>query len=241
MAAQFGPRTRWITLLSACAIPVLFTLHGCESDADQRLANAREMVRHRQLGQTAAGSAQPANGGGLQNQASGGTQAPPDHTAPGSDLPIYPGSRKIGAGPSNETGLEDGLTMEMLETGDSVDAVINYYAQHMISSDERLKPTRTEDRLDGRRVVRLSLAQTDGGLQTVEAREEPGKTSIQLLNLKGRTSKAIPDSIPGLSPDPHAPSQSRDGSAGSHTAIPGDLSTPNQPIDIPLQPRAPGR
>jgi len=208
MSAQFGPRSRWVQSLIVGIIPVLFALHGCGSDEDERLAKARETLRRQQAVQTAPPNAQASRIEASPSLAGGNAVSPAaSQAAPGATLPEYPGARKVSTGTGLDPALDDGLTMEMLETRDSVDTVIAFYTQHMVPANDRLKPSRTEDRLDGRRVVRLSLPEPDGGLQTVEAREEPGKTSIQLLNMKGKRSREVPASIPGV--DPLAPSSPR--------------------------------
>jgi hypothetical protein len=241
MTAQSGPRLHRAAPLVAYIIPLLFALHGCESEEDKRLASAREMVRRQQAAQAAPANPQPSNTAGSP-VLPGNSTASPGSTAPAANagLPIYPGARKISTGSVDNLGLDDGLTMEMLETRDPVDAVISFYSQRMIPVDARLRPTRTEDRLDGNRVVRLSLPRPDGGLQTVEAREEPGKTTIQLLNMKGKSSREVPASIPGLGPLPPASPGSGTSSRRGHTGVPPDLASP-PPIDIPSQSGPSGR
>src|SRR5690242_19781714 len=110
-----GPRLYIHPLIVACAVPLLFALHGCESEADQRLARARELARRQQEAQTASIHAQP-----KPNSAPVSPDAPPAQAAatPAADagLPIYPNARKLSTGPGSDLGMEDGLSMAMLET-----------------------------------------------------------------------------------------------------------------------------
>jgi hypothetical protein len=147
----------------------------------------------------------------------------------------------VSTGSGTDTGLDDGLAMQMLETRDPVDAVIDFYSKRMLPADDRFKPTRTDDQQDGHRVVRLSLPQPDGGLQTVEAREDAGKTTIQLLDMKGRSSKQVPTSIPGVDPLTPTTPGTGPGSTRATTTIPRDPSISGPPIDIPPQPPLRGR
>jgi hypothetical protein len=236
MTAQHGSRSRCGYLIVACGIPLLFCLHGCESSADPRLANLHEMVRRHQAAPPAPANASAPGIAGEQALPPR-APSPADSAAPsvGAGLPAYPGSSKVGNASDALAGLDDGLSMEMRETRDPVDVVIDFYSKRMVSADDRFKPTRTEDRLDGRRVVRLSLPQPDGGLQTVEAREDAGKTTIQLLNMRGKTSRGIPNSIPGV--DPLSPTSARPGPRVRtlDSAPPLDPSISGPPVDIPQQ------
>ena len=126
MIAQSGSRLRSIQLMIACIVPVLFALHGCEPDAEQRLANARELLKHKQSGQSASANVQTPLEGAPLLSGSDSPQPAEARPAPSGILPLYPGSRKISTGAGAVAGLDDGLTMEMLETHDSVDAVIEF-------------------------------------------------------------------------------------------------------------------
>jgi hypothetical protein len=168
------------------AVCCLALLPGCQSDQEERLAETRRALSERQPPPAAA----PAG------QSVAAPVAAPH--VPDIGMPIYPGARPVGGNAGLQEGLNAGLAMSLMETRDSVDAVIAFYKDRLSKPGSRLEPTKTEDRLDGRRVVRLSVPQEDGGLQTVEARDDVGKTTIQLMNMAGQAHGAVPSTIPGV-------------------------------------------
>lgn len=201
-------------------------LGGCRSEQDERIAAARESVLQQktedQTGRPEAPvvSAAPALRTSDAAHAAAGTGKAGDISTPlypgvttdgsrpaaapakASDIgmPLYPGARKMSTGPGDNSWVGEGLSMALLETRDSVDSVIDFYTQKLNETRGPLPPTKTEDRLDGHRVVRLSASREGGGLQTVEAREDNGKTTIQLMNMKAGPHAAVPATIPGVVP-----------------------------------------
>jgi hypothetical protein len=188
-----------LTAIAGCAATLTLGLAGCQSEQEQRIAEAKELLRQKQMLQAASGQTAPA--------AAPAQPVAPANSAGADDLamPLYPNAKEVKMGPGRSAGLGDGLVLSLLETQDSVDAVIAFYSEKLKTPESQLQPTRTEDRIDGRRVVRLSVPREDGGLLTVEARDEPGKTTIQLMNMKGKPGGAVPPRIPGV-PEP-APSR----------------------------------
>jgi hypothetical protein len=211
-----------LTALIGCFAALTLGLAGCQSEQEQRIAEAKELIRQRQTLQAVSGQtahvvtpAQPV--------------PPANNTRPDDPgMPVYPNAKEVKLGSRQSEGLGDGLAMSMLETGDSVDAVISFYSERLKTPGSHLQPDRTEDRLDGRRVVRLTVPRDDGGLMTVEARDEPGKTTIQLMNMKGTPRGAVPPGIPGI---PGIPGSGT--ATGSPTMIQG--SSKNLP---PMNPEA---
>ena len=217
MTSSFPPRS--FTALAAvvgCAAALAFGITGCQSDQQQRIAEARELLRQKQTLQTSSGNLAPT----VPAAPAPAVPAPAGKVAGTDDLgmPLYPGAKKVNMGPGDAAGLGDGLSMALLETHDPVDAVISFYDQKLRVPGSKVPPNRTEDRLDGHRVVRLSAPRDDGGLQTVEARDEAGKTTVQLMNMKGTPGAVIPPRIPGMPAS---------GAAGGSS--PRDLTAPLHP------------
>jgi len=190
------------------------------------MAEARDILRQKQILESASGKAAPAP--------PAGAPASPTARAGDIDMPIYPGAKRMNAGQGSGSLLGDGLSMALLETGDSVDAVIAFYAVRLKSPDRRLATTRTEEKLDGRRVVRLSAPLENGGLQTVEARDEGGKTTVELMRMAGKPG-GVPPSIPGVPAAAAAPTGDLPtrppGAPAAHdlTAPPSSGSAPVRP------------
>jgi hypothetical protein len=224
MIAQNGSRTlAALAGLAVCAAAGA-VLSGCQSDQDQRLAEARELLRQKQ----AAGPLQSAPSTAVPARAAQPVAGPiPPAGRDDLGMPFYPGGKRITLGAGDAAALDSGLAMALIETRDPVDTVISYYRDRIKSPDARLAPTVTEEQRDGHRVVRLSAPQTDGGLQTVEAREEGGKTTIQLMNLKGTGDGSTPAHGPVPSSIPGVPAFGTPAEGKTPLVSPHDLTVPS--------------
>lgn len=102
-------------------------------------------------------------------------------------MSLYPGSKPYMEGPTTLSNTGDGIAMMLLETQDSVDKVMLYY-KAQLNSNSTGNPanqlTVKEENRNGKRTLRLTKPFPTGGLQSVEAKEEEGKTIIELMNLQ---------------------------------------------------------
>lgn len=214
-------RTALLALLLACG------LAGCQSEQDKRIARVREEIETKRAGQTAA--ARP------KTPASPSAQSAADSF----DIPPYPGAKQAANALSSGTTLANGLTMALMETGDSVDKVIEFYQTRLIP-DKGAPVERKEERRDGKRSVLLTVPKEEGGLQTVQATESNGRTMIELMSLKGRPGIQRP-TIPGITSGDAASSPATGSSAvppttGSSAVPPATGSSAPSPTAPALPP-----
>ena len=113
--------------------------------------------------------------------------------------------------------------MELLETTDRMETVLAFYQENLKASAAKIAPSTTEEKRDGRRVVRLSMPRDDGGLQTVEVSEDTGKTTIQLMNVNSTKSA------------PLVPPSTRGGTMPPSSLLP--LPPTDGPSELPPPPR----
>ena len=111
-------------------------------------------------------------------------------------MTLYPGSKPYMEGPTTLSNTGDGIAMMLLETQDSVDKVMDFYKNQLsvkLGAGPAHKVSFKEENRNGKRTLRLTKPFPSGGLQSVEAKEEDGKTIIELMNLQSITlGKTLP-------------------------------------------------
>ena len=111
-------------------------------------------------------------------------------------MTLYPGSKPYMEGPTTLSNTGDGIAMMLLETQDSVDKVMDFYKNQLsvkLGTGSADKVSFKEENRNGKRTLRLTKPFPSGGLQSVEAKEEDGKTIIELMNLQSITlGKTLP-------------------------------------------------
>jgi hypothetical protein len=114
-------------------------------------------------------------------------------------MPVYPNATMD----VDQTGMSikfeksAGMALARLQTPDSVDSVIAFYKAKLVQTDshgQATPSTPSEEKQDGKRKVVLVGNDAEGNIQMVEAREEEGKTAIELMTTQ---TKSVLASIPG--------------------------------------------
>ncbi len=175
------------------ALLLAIVLPGCQTAAERRIAEGESKLREMN---TQAQAARPAPA--LQPT----SDLPPVNQSPQNvkldkslGMPLYPGSKPYMEG-TTLSNMGDGIAMTLLETQDSVDKVMDFYKIQLNSAaggGSGNAVSVKEVNRNGKRTLRLTKPLPSGGLQSVGAKEEDGKTIIELMNLQSMTlGKALP-------------------------------------------------
>lgn len=120
-------------------------------------------------------------------------------------IPIYPGA-VVAPGQESQASpvsTSEGMALALLQTGDSLQAVTDFYKEHLTVAGpdgKPLPPDVHQDKRDGLPVVSLSQSRGDG-IKTAEIRQGDGVTMIELIHqTSAQTSGGLPHpgAVPGL-------------------------------------------
>ncbi len=176
------------------ALLLAVVLPGCQTAAERRIAEGesklREMNARSQMAQSTP-TLQSTRDLSPINQTSQN-----DKHEKSLGMTLYPGSKPYTEGPTTLSNTGDGIAMLLLETQDSVDKVMDFYKNQLsvkLGAGSADKVSFKEENRNGKRTLRLTKPFPSGGLQSVEAKEEDGKTIIELMNLQSITlGKTLP-------------------------------------------------
>ena len=184
MAANPCARLRVFTLAASSALTLIMALTGCNMEAHDSIDNHPS-------------SAMPIPASAKATPQKPAVPPPPPPSEADMGMPIYPNATTYVDAVGNFIKPEPGSGMAQLQTPDSVDSVIAFYKSKIMQTDAQGKSTPstpTEEKQDGKRKVTLVGNDAEGNTQMVEAREEDGKTAIELMSTR---TKALPSNLPG--------------------------------------------
>lgn len=176
-------------ILSLALILVSVGLAGCSDTPHDRVDTTTKPTQ---------ATALPATDKTTSGKSETDTDTPPPTEAE-LGMPVYPQAKTYGGmgGKSVKPSLDNGMTMALLETSDSLDKVLDFYKARIKVTDARGNSTPTtprEEKENDRRKVVLTGNDAQGNTQVASLHTENGKTIIELMRLNV---KSLPSSVSG--------------------------------------------
>ena len=229
MIANVCARLRASTFAACSALALTVALTGCNVEAHDTIDTpASSSVPIPANAPVPASANLPAS---LSAQASNPkpSAVPPPPSDADMGMPVYPNATTYVDAIGNFIKFDNsgGMAIARLQTNDSVDSVIAFYKSKIVQTNLHGAPTPatpSEEKQAGKRKVVLIGNDAAGNTQMVEAREEEGKTAIELMTTKIKLPESIPDanksgetSVPASSPGAGLPSLP---SSSGNTSLP---------------------